>query len=106
MLRHAVPRLDAVDKLWLLPAPIAYWLFGGLASGVIAAFIASVVLNVPLEDAFNVPAVWLVWALGLVVATIGAFVRPGGLDAAQWVTVLAAYSLVPRRAVWQPVKEG
>ncbi len=105
MLRHAVPRLDAVDKLWLLPAPLAYWLFGGLASGVIAAFIASVVLNVPLDEAFNVPAVWLVWALAIVVSTVGAFVRPGGLDAAQWVMVLVAYRLVPRRAVWRPTGE-
>ena len=29
---HPVPRLDRPDRLWLLPAPQAKWLAGGLFS--------------------------------------------------------------------------
>jgi hypothetical protein len=34
---HPVPRLDAPDRLWLLPAPQAKWLGAGLFSGPLVA---------------------------------------------------------------------
>ena len=105
-IRHAVPRLDAPDRLWLLPLPVAKWLGAGLVTGPLVEYGYATVYALPLDQGWNEPLVWLVWALAGVLAAIGAFVRPGGLDAAQWVTVLAAYSLVPRRAVWRPLGEG
>ena len=99
---HQVPRLDACDRLWLLPLPVAKWLGGGLATGPLVEYGYATLYGLPLDQGWNEPLVWLIWAFALVGAAIGAFVRPGGLDAAQWGAVLVAYMLVPRRAVWRP----
>lgn len=100
---HPVPRLDAPDKLWLLPAPVAKWLGGGITSGPVAAYALPLVTGAPLADGFTSPPVLLVWCVGIVVGCVGAFVRPGGLDLGQWAQAWLRYQVTPRRAVWWPV---
>jgi hypothetical protein len=103
---HVVPRLDAPDRLFLLPAPVAKWLMSGVFSGPVVAFLAAPFTGTGLP-AWDAPLVWLVWATGLLVGSIGAFWRPDGLHVGQWVAALITYWLRPRRAVWCPIpREG
>lgn len=99
---HSVPRLDAPDRVWLVPVPIAKWLAAGALSGPAAATLTALSTGIPEPDAWSLPAVWAVWAAGLVVSVVGAFVRPGGLHAAAWLSAWADYLLRPRRATWRP----
>lgn len=102
-LYHPIPRLDAPDKLWILPAPVAKWLGGAFVSGPAVAQALVLAGNVhPWDD----PRLWVAWALALLVGACGAFVRPGGLDLARWLGVLVDYALLPKRAVWKPVGRG
>ena len=104
-LHHSVPRLDAPDRVWLVPVPIAKWLAAGALSGPAAATLTALNTGMAEADAWNLPAVWLVWALGLLLSVVGAFVRPGGLHAAAWAVAWSDYVLSPRRAVWSPVRQ-
>ena len=104
-LHHTVPRLDAPDRVWMIPMPVAKWLGAGIVSGSLANYGVAFWNEVSLDQALNEPAVWLVWGIGITLSLVGAFVRPGGLHAARWASVLVDYLLVPRRAVWKPVKE-
>ena len=99
---HGVPRLDSPDRLWLLPAPQAKWLGAGLISGPLVAQLLVFFGGYGRADVWSLPVVWAVWALGLVLGALGAFLRPGGLHVGEWVAVLVDYVLVPRRAVWRP----
>jgi hypothetical protein len=51
---------------------------------------------------WSLPVVWAVWAAGVVLGVLGAFVRPGGLHVGAWAAVVVDYVLVPRKAVWTP----
>ncbi len=100
---HSVPRVDADDRIFLLPLPLAKWLTAGAFSGPIAATLTSWTTGMPQADAWSLPIVWLAWASGLVVALLGAFVRPGGLHALAWGVVWSDHVLAPQRAVWRPI---
>ena len=99
---HAVPRLDAPDRLWLLPAPQAKWLGAGLFSGPLVAQLLASVGGYGPTAVWGLAPVWAVWLVGLALGAVGAFWRPGGLHAGQWASVLVDWLLVPRRAVWRP----
>jgi hypothetical protein len=103
---HPVPRLDAPDRLWLLPAPQAKWLGAGLFSGPLAAQLLVFFAGYGPAAVWGLPAVWLVWLAGLVLGAAGAFWRPGGLHVGQWLGVLVDWLLVPRRCVWRPTGTG
>jgi hypothetical protein len=100
---HGVPRLDSPDRLWLLPAPQAKWLAAGLFSGPLAAQFLVFFGGYGPSEVWGLPVVWVLWALGLAVGLVGAFVRPGGLHVGAWAAVLVDWLLVPRRAVWKPI---
>lgn len=102
---HRVPRLDAPGRVWLLPLPVARWLVAGVLSGPAMNTALSFFQGIPQEQAWGTPVVWVAWLLGLALSCVGAFVRPGGIHAARWAVILVDYQLVPRRAVWCPVKE-
>ena len=99
---HPVPRLDAPGRIWLLPAPLAKWLAVGVFSGPAASYVLAFWHDLAAADTWSLPAVWLVWAVGLLLSLVGAFVRPGGLHAAAWLAAWMDYALRPRRAVWRP----
>ena len=103
---HPVPRLDAPDRVWLLPAPQAKWLGAGLFSGPLAAQLLAVLGGYSPAAVWGLPVVWLVWLAGLAFGALGAFWRPGGLHVGQWLGVLVDWLLVPRRAVWKPTGRG
>lgn len=102
-LTHMTPRLDAPDRVWLIPLPVAKWLVAGGLSGPVADTVYAALHGSSHAAAWNEPVVWLVWVVGLVLSCVGAFVRPGGVDAVRWLAVYVDYLLVPRRAVWCPV---
>lgn len=102
LLWHPVPRLDAPDRLWLLPAPVAKWLGAGVFSGPVLAQLLALVWGINPADAWSIWYVWLVWCVGLLVGAVGAFWRPGGLHVGQWASVRLDYALLPRRCVWKP----
>jgi hypothetical protein len=99
---HGVPRLDAPDRLWLLPAPVAKWLGAGLFSGPLLAQLLAFLGGYGPAAVWGLPVVWLVWLAGLIVGAVGAFWRPGGLHVGTWASTLVTYALCPRRAVWKP----
>jgi hypothetical protein len=103
---HPVPRLDAPDRVWLLPAPQAKWLGAGLFSGPLAAQLLAVLGGYSPAAVWGLPVVWLVWLAGLAFGALGAFWRPGGLHVGQWLGVLVDWLLVPRRAAWKPTGRG
>ncbi len=100
---HNVPRLDAPDKFGPLPAPVARWLAAGLFSGPVVSQLLVFGGGANPTAVWNDPALWLLWACGLLLGGVGAFVRPAGLHLGQWGSILVAYVLVPRRLVWCPV---
>ncbi len=102
---HSTPRLDAPDRIFLLPLPLAKWLAAGALSGPIAATVTAWTAGIPEAAAWSLPVVWLAWACGLLVSLLGAFVRPGGLHALAWGIVWSDYVLAPQRAVWRPAVE-
>jgi hypothetical protein len=106
VLWHPVPRLDAPDRVWLLPAPQATWLGAGLLSGPLFAQLLAFLGGYGPADVWGVWWVWAAWALGVVSGALGAFMRPGGRHLGQWAGTLLEYALVPRRAVWKPVGRG
>jgi len=99
---HPVPRLDAPDRLWLLPAPQAKWLGAGLFSGPLLAQLLAFFGGYGPTDVWGLPAVWIAWLAGLLVGAVGAFWRPGGLHLGRWASVLVDWLLVPKNAVWRP----
>jgi hypothetical protein len=103
---HPVPRLDAPDRVWLLPAPQAKWLGLGVLSGPLLAQLLASFGGYGPRAVWGLPVVWAVWALALTVGAVGAFWRPGGLHVGQWLAVAIEWRLVPRRAVWKPVGKG
>jgi hypothetical protein len=103
---HPVPRLDAPDRVWLLPAPQAKWLAAGVFSGPLAAQVLALLGGYGPADVWGLPVVWLAWTIGLLLGAAGAFWRPGGLHAGQWAAALAGFVLAPRRAVWKPTGRG
>jgi hypothetical protein len=100
---HGVPRLDRPDRVWLLPAPQAKWLVAGVFSGPLLAQFLAFLGGYGPSEVWSLAVVWLVWLCGLIVGTVGAFWRPGGLHLGEWTAALVNYALVPRRAVWKPV---
>jgi hypothetical protein len=105
-LYHPVPRLDAPDRLWLLPAPVAKWLAAGVFSGPVLAQLLAFFQGFAPADAWSLWYVWAAWCVGIVVGVLGAFWRPGGRHVGQWAGTLLDFVLVPRRAVWKPVGRG
>ena len=103
---HPVPRLDAPDRLWLLPASVAKWLAAGVFSGPVLAQLLALVWGISPADAWSLWYVWAVWIAGLVVGAAGAFWRPGGRHVGQWAGTLLDFALTTRRASWKPVGRG
>ena len=103
---HHVPRLDAPDRLWLLPAPQAKWLGAGAASGPVAAQVLTLVAGLGPVDVWGDWRVWVAWFIGLLIGLAGAFYRPGGRHLGQWAGTLLDYHLRPKRATWKPVGRG
>jgi hypothetical protein len=103
---HPVPRLDAPDRVWLLPAPQAKWLGAGVFSGPLVAQALAFLGGYGPADVWGLPAVWIAWLVGALVGAVGAFWRPGGLHVGAWAAVLADWLLVPRRATWRPGGSG
>jgi hypothetical protein len=103
---HPVPRLDAPDRVWLLPAPQAKWLGAGVFSGPLVAQALAVLGGYGPADVWSLPVVWLAWLAGAIVGALGAFWRPGGLHVGEWAAVLTDWLLVPRRATWRPAGRG
>lgn len=99
---HPVPRLDAPDRVWLLPAPAAKWLGAGVFSGPLAAQLLAFFGGLGV-DAWGLWQVWAIWLVGLVLGPVGAFWRPGGLHVGRWASIRLDFALLPRRAVWKPV---
>src|SRR5688572_29744712 len=100
---HPVPRLDAPDRLWLLPAPQAKWLGAGVFTGPLAAQLLVFFGGYDPAGVWSLLALWLVWGLGVLCGAVGAFHRPGGLHLGQWAAVAVNWLLVPRRATWRPI---
>jgi hypothetical protein len=75
---HPVPRLDAPDRVWLLPAPQAKWLGAGVFSGPLVAQALVVLGGYGPADVWSLPVVWIAWLAGALVGALGAFWRPCG----------------------------
>jgi hypothetical protein len=103
---HPVPRLDAPDRVWLLPAPAARWLAAGLFAGPLVAQVAVLLGGYGPAAAWGLWWVWLAWLVGAIVGAVGAFWRPGGLHLGRWLAVVSDYALAPRRCVWKPTGTG
>ena len=100
---HPVPRLDAPDRIWLLPTAQAKWLGAGLFSGPLVAQALSLLEGIAPAAVWGDARVWVAWLIGLALGCLGAFYRPGGRHLGQWAGTLLDYHLRPRRATWQPV---
>src|SRR6266542_3288529 len=81
---HAVPRLDAPDRLWLLPAPLAAWLGVGLFSGPLVAQLLAFFGGAGPVAVWGDWRVWVVWLVGVLLGGAGACCRPGGRHLGQW----------------------
>ena len=103
---HPVPRLDAPDRVWLLPAPQAKWLGAGVFSGPLLAQLLALFGGYGPAEVWGVWWVWGVWLAGVSVGAVGAFWRPGGLHFGRWASTLIDFALVPRRATWKPTGRG
>jgi hypothetical protein len=103
---HPVPRLDAPDRVWLLPTPVAKWLGAGLFSGPLAAQLLVFFDGQSPVAVWGDWRVWLVWLTGMLLGGVGAFYRPGGVHLGGWANALVDYHLLPQRAVWKPVGRG
>ena len=89
---HPVPRLDAPDRLWLLPAPQAKWLAAGIFTGPLAAQLLVFFGGEDPAGVWSLLALWLVW--GLAASPCGGQGRPASLG-----VLLAPQSLVAERIV-------
>ena len=100
---HPVPRLDAPDRVWLLPAPQAKWLGAGVFSAAPwwrSSWPSSAGTARPTCGACppsGRPGWWASpWA------PWGPSGAPGGLHLGRWASALVDWLLVPRHAVWRP----
>src|SRR5919202_4337422 len=74
---HAVPRLDAPDRVWLLPAPVAAWLAAGLCSGPLVAQVLALFGGAGPVAVWGDWRVWVIWLTGMLLGCGGACCRPG-----------------------------
>ena len=94
----SVPRLDAGDRLGLVPLRLVVWIGGGIAVGPLAATACAVLFRVDILAAYTLPLVWAVWLAGIAVGLLGGCCRPCGLDLAQWAEVWLLRAGEPLRA--------
>ena len=97
------PRLGADDRMLLLPTRTFWW--AGAAGMALVAIMARVAVlrGVGLSTAALLPETWLWWLPVLALCAVGAWFRPGGLDARAWVGIWLEYLSSPRRAVYKPI---
>lgn len=95
-LSHTLPRLDAPDKISILPAPAAKWLAAGLFTVPAICALSVTLLRVSQQHVWGNPLVWVLWGLCVVIGCVGAIYRPGGLGLDEWLRVLINYYANPR----------
>jgi hypothetical protein len=93
------PLLDVPDRLGPLPRDKVFWCVGGFA--VVPAAVSVASYFVPKTALLSNLAVLLaVWLVCIVLATLAAFFRPGGLNIAQWGEIVVDHVLRPKQTSW------
>ena len=96
------PRLGTGGRYYGVPVRLLWW--AGLAVAALMANLVAVAFanDTGLLTAALLPQPWLWWLPEAALCALGAWFRPGGLDARAWLLVWLQYAATPKRTVYKP----
>jgi hypothetical protein len=96
------PRLGTGTRYYGVPTRVLWWAGLALAALMASMVVAAFVYDTGLSAAALLPQTWAWWLPPVALCALGAWFRPGGLDARLWLLVWLAYVATPRRTVYKP----